>query len=65
VRRARALSAARLQEAVARGVAALRMAAEAVSRLSLFSSNEAADDVATGDLKYLLVPFYLAEARCR
>ena len=47
------------------GIAALRGAAEGVRRLALFSSNESADDVATGDLKYLLVPFYLAEARAR
>lgn len=46
-------------------MAALRGAGEGVRRLALFSSNEAADDVATGDLKYLLVPFYLAEARRR
>ena len=45
------------------GIAALRGAAEGVRRLALFSSNESADDVATGDLKYMLVPFYLAEAR--
>jgi hypothetical protein len=44
-------------------MAALRAATEGVRRLALFSSNETVDDVATGDLKYLLVPFYLAEAR--
>ena len=51
------------QDAVTAGADALRRAAAAVRQLSLFSSNERADDVATADLKYLLVPFYLAEAR--
>ncbi len=51
------------QEALTAGVGALRAAAAAVQRLALFSSNETLDDVATADLKYLLVPFYLAEAR--
>mmetsp|Transcript_17879 Transcript_17879/g.30051 ORF Transcript_17879/g.30051 Transcript_17879/m.30051 type:complete len:360 (+) Transcript_17879:88-1167(+) len=33
----------------------------AVERLALFSRNEDPDDIATGDLKFLLVPFYLGE----
>ena len=33
--------------------------------LGLFSPNEQADDVATADLKYLLVPYLLAEAQSR
>eukprot|EP00976_Prorocentrum_cordatum_P110501 1195210-Prorocentrum_minimum.AAC.5 len=33
----------------------------AVERLALFSRNEDKDDIATGDLKFLLVPFYLGE----
>lgn len=32
-----------------------------IERLSLFSDNEQIDDIATGDLKYLLVPAYLAK----
>lgn len=45
------------------GVSALRAAAASVRRLSLFSANERVDDVGTSELKYLLVPFLLAEAR--
>ncbi|CAD7697788.1 unnamed protein product [Ostreobium quekettii] len=44
--------------------AALAWLAEAEARLALlgvFSPNEDADDLATGDLKYVLVPFYMAE----
>jgi len=33
----------------------------AIDRLALFSRNEDKDDIATGDLKFLLVPFYLGE----
>ena len=47
------------------GVAALRAASAAVRRLALFSHNERVDDVATAELKYLLVPFMLAEVRLR
>lgn len=46
-------------------MAALRHAAAAVRALGVFSRNERAEDVATGDLKYLLVPFLLAEVRPR
>lgn len=36
-------------------------AAELVESLSIFSSNETVDDIATADLRYLLVPAYLAK----
>ena len=32
-----------------------------ISKLGLFLSNETKDDIRTTNLKYLLVPFYLAE----
>ena len=44
-------------------MATLRRATEAVRQLGLFSRNEEADDVATGELKYLLLPLLLAEVR--
>lgn len=44
------------------GLAAkLRSIAFHVARLRLFSPNEELDDISTADLKYLLVPFLLAE----
>lgn len=49
--------------AVAGGVRALRLAAAAARRLALFSPNECLDDVSTPQLKYLLTPYLLAEAR--
>jgi len=45
------------------GVASLRQASNIARQLSLFSRNEEADDVATTDLKFLLLPFLLAQAR--
>ena len=33
----------------------------AVDALALFSANEDKDDLATGDVKYLMIPFYQAE----
>lgn len=36
-------------------------ALEMIDKLDLFSDNETVDDIATGDLKYLLVPAYLAK----
>jgi hypothetical protein len=51
------------QAHLADGVATLRRATEAVRQLGLFSRNEEADDVATGELKYLLLPFLLAQVR--
>lgn len=49
------------QRLVARGAECLRAAAAAVDALALFSPNEDRDDLATGDIKYLLIPFYQAE----
>lgn len=49
------------QRLVTEGAACLRAAAAAVDTLALFSSNEDRDDLATGDIKYLLVPFHQAE----
>lgn len=37
---------------------AARLAEDAVERLALFSPNEAADDVPTASLRYLLLPYY-------
>ena len=44
-------------------MATLRRATESVRQLGLFSRNEEADDVATGELKYLLLPLLLAQVR--
>lgn len=49
------------QRLAARGAECLRAAAAAVDALALFSPNEDRDDLATGDIKYLLIPFYQAE----
>lgn len=49
------------QRLVARGAECLRAAAAAVDALALFSANEDRDDLATADIKYLLIPFYQAE----
>ncbi|MED6149678.1 PP2A regulatory subunit tap46 [Stylosanthes scabra] len=46
---------------VRKGCEALEKCEEMVSKLGLFSSNETKDDISTNNLKYLLVPFYLAE----
>lgn len=43
----------------------LQLSAHKVDTLGLFSPNEQAEDVATADLKYLLVPYLLAEAQSR
>lgn len=37
----------------------LQSCSRMVASLSLFSSNEEAEDIATADLKYLLVPYLL------
>jgi hypothetical protein len=52
-----------LQAQLHEGVASLRQASNIARQLSLFSRNEEADDVATTDLKFLLLPFLLAQAR--
>lgn len=49
------------QRLVADGAACLQAAAAAADALALFSANEDRDDLATGDIKYLLIPFYQAE----
>ena len=51
----------RVQQLVRQGTAVLRHAAHAVDALALFSANEDRDDLTTGDIKYLLIPFYQAE----
>ncbi|EFN57365.1 hypothetical protein CHLNCDRAFT_142745 [Chlorella variabilis] len=50
------------QQLVQRGGAVWRQAAAAADALALFSSNEELEDLATADIKYLLIPFYAAEA---
>lgn len=49
------------QELVSKGCEALRKCEDMVSKLGLFSANETKDDISTTNLKYILVPFYLAE----
>nr|ANS83628.1 protein phosphatase 2A [Codonopsis pilosula] len=49
------------KETLRKGCEALKHCEEMISRLGLFSSNETKDDISTTNLKYLLVPFYLAE----
>ncbi|CAL1404487.1 unnamed protein product [Linum trigynum] len=49
------------QEALRRGCEALEKCEEMVGKLGLFSANESKEDISTANLKYILVPFYLAE----
>ena len=49
------------QGLVGEGTACLRTAAAAADAAALFSPNEDRDDLATADVKYLLLPFYQAE----
>ncbi|KAL7214096.1 hypothetical protein ACSBR1_026501 [Camellia fascicularis] len=49
------------QESLRKGCEALQQCEEMISKLGLFSSNETKDDISTTNLKYLLVPYYLAE----
>lgn len=51
------------REVVEGGVRSLRAASAAVRALALFSPNETLADVSTPTIKYLLLPFLLAEAR--
>lgn len=44
-----------------KGCELLRQCEGLIDKLGLFSSNEQKDDISTGDLKYLLVPYFLAE----
>ena len=43
------------------GIRLLRLASQLVEAAGLFSPNEEKDDVATADLRVLLVPYYLGE----
>lgn len=43
------------QETLTKGIEALRICDDRVSKLGLFSANESKDDVSTANLKYLLV----------
>ncbi|GLT63663.1 hypothetical protein SLA2020_362090 [Shorea laevis] len=49
------------QGLVRKGCEALEKCEDMISRLGLFSSNETKDDISTANLKYILVPCYLAE----
>ncbi|XP_022723369.1 PP2A regulatory subunit TAP46-like isoform X2 [Durio zibethinus] len=49
------------QDLVKKGCEALGKCEDMISKLGLFSSNETKEDISTTNLKYLLVPFYLAE----
>ncbi|MBA0875946.1 hypothetical protein Goshw_025041 [Gossypium schwendimanii] len=49
------------QDLVKKGCEALGKCEDMISKLGLFSSNETKDDISTTNLKYILVPFYLAE----
>ncbi|KAJ8772014.1 hypothetical protein K2173_027191 [Erythroxylum novogranatense] len=49
------------QEMVRKGCEALDKCEDMITKLGLFSANETKDDISTCNLKYLLVPFYLAE----
>ncbi|XP_039029102.1 PP2A regulatory subunit TAP46-like [Hibiscus syriacus] len=49
------------QDLVKKGCELLGKCEDMVNSLGLFSSNETKDDISTINLKYILVPFYLAE----
>ncbi|XP_028790971.1 PP2A regulatory subunit TAP46-like [Neltuma alba] len=49
------------QELVRKGCEALGKCEDMINKLGLFSANETKDDIITTSLKYILVPFYLAE----
>lgn len=49
------------QDTVKKGCELSRKCEDMISKLGLFSSNEKKDDISTGNLKYLLVPYYLGE----
>ncbi|KAF5732430.1 hypothetical protein HS088_TW18G01125 [Tripterygium wilfordii] len=49
------------QELLREGCRLLETCEDMISKLGLFSRNEATDDIITGNLEYTLVPFYLAE----
>ncbi|XP_049372634.1 PP2A regulatory subunit TAP46 [Solanum verrucosum] len=49
------------QGIVKKGCEILRVCEEMIGKLGLFSLNETKDDISTANLKYILVPYYLAE----
>ncbi|MFS7914458.1 putative TAP46-like protein [Helianthus anomalus] len=49
------------KETLRKGCEALQKCEEMISKLGLFSTNETKDEISTTNLKYILVPFYLAE----
>ncbi|KAL3754202.1 hypothetical protein ACJRO7_001447 [Eucalyptus globulus] len=49
------------QDTVRRGIEGLGKCENMISTLGLFSANETKEDISTSNLKYILVPFYLAE----
>ncbi|XP_016448879.1 PP2A regulatory subunit TAP46-like [Nicotiana tabacum] len=49
------------QDVVEKGCELLIQCEEMVTKLGLFSLNETKDDISTANLKYILVPYYLAE----
>ncbi|KAK1366448.1 PP2A regulatory subunit TAP46 [Heracleum sosnowskyi] len=49
------------KETVRKGCQALKQCEEMVGKLGLFSINESKEDISTTNLKYILVPYYLAE----
>ncbi|KAK3034719.1 hypothetical protein RJ639_032672 [Escallonia herrerae] len=49
------------KEMLRKGCEALKHCEDMISKLGLFSANETKDDISTTNLKYILVPFYLAE----
>jgi immunoglobulin-binding protein 1 len=53
------------QELIQSSVSDLRRVSDGIESLALFSSNESVDDLATGDIVYLLVPSVLSEMLSR
>ncbi|CAH1411967.1 unnamed protein product [Lactuca virosa] len=49
------------KETLRKGCEALQQCEEMISKLGLFSANETKEDISTTNLKYILVPFYIAE----
>ncbi|KAI4377164.1 hypothetical protein MLD38_014841 [Melastoma candidum] len=49
------------QDLVRKGVDVFHRCEDMISKLGLFSPNESKDDISTVNLKYILVPFYVAE----
>ncbi|XP_055819014.1 PP2A regulatory subunit TAP46 [Solanum dulcamara] len=49
------------QGTVRKGCEILSVCEEMIGKLGLFSLNETKDDISTANLKYILVPYYLAE----